>query len=301
MVTGWSAGRRARADRPAAGARRSSPPRVVLATGCRERPRSARLVPGSRPDGRDDDRDAPAARLPPGPARRAARARGRRRARELLGGHDARPRRRARARADHRAAAPPVAGGVPAGRARALPGARLDAHARERDPRPPARGGGRADRPRHGRDPRGRLRHGRVQRRLDPRPRAGRDRPGSSSTRARAGPAVDAALRTSRAGRVRGRQRRCTAPSRPTSPRSSGRHAAAGVARYLATASGRRARVPIVCEPPLGWIAPNAVSRAPARPGARPLRAARERRSCGRRAWRSPRAGACSGAGGCRA
>ena len=36
---------------PPAGAPLSSPPPVVLATGCRERPRSARLVPGSRPAG----------------------------------------------------------------------------------------------------------------------------------------------------------------------------------------------------------------------------------------------------------
>jgi thioredoxin reductase len=50
MVTGWSAAGALEVTSPrgretiAAGA-------VILATGCRERPRSARLVPGSRPDG----------------------------------------------------------------------------------------------------------------------------------------------------------------------------------------------------------------------------------------------------------
>jgi hypothetical protein len=46
-----------------------------------------------------------------------------------------------------------------------------------------------------------------------------------------------------------------------------GRHAAAGVARYLEDGEWPRRRVPIVCEPPLGWIAPNAV---PEPPGAAP-------------------------------
>ena len=86
-------------------------------------PRAAALGaagPGQPARGRDDHRDAPAARLPAaalpaGPAR----AGGRRRARELLGDRDARPRRRSHAGADHRAAAPPVAG-APFGWARAL-------------------------------------------------------------------------------------------------------------------------------------------------------------------------------------
>ena len=50
MVTGWSPGRSARAHRAGGGAL-ADPACVILATGCRERPRSARLVPGSRPDG----------------------------------------------------------------------------------------------------------------------------------------------------------------------------------------------------------------------------------------------------------
>ena len=40
----------------------------------------------------------------------------------------------------------------------------------------------------------------------------------------------------------------------------SGRHAAAGVARYLEDGEWPVRRVGIVCETPLGWIAPNAVS-----------------------------------------
>ena len=49
MVTGWEAGR-LQLTGPG-GRSELEPAAVVLATGCRERPRSARLVPGSRPDG----------------------------------------------------------------------------------------------------------------------------------------------------------------------------------------------------------------------------------------------------------
>ena len=50
MVTGWEGERRLKLTGPG-GRRELEPPAVVLATGCRERPRSARLVPGSRPAG----------------------------------------------------------------------------------------------------------------------------------------------------------------------------------------------------------------------------------------------------------
>jgi thioredoxin reductase len=50
MVTEWEGARRLKLTGPA-GRREMEPPAVVLATGCRERPRSARLVPGSRPAG----------------------------------------------------------------------------------------------------------------------------------------------------------------------------------------------------------------------------------------------------------
>jgi thioredoxin reductase len=49
MVTGWE-GRRLQLTGPE-GRTEAEPAAVVLATGCRERPRSARLVPGSRPYG----------------------------------------------------------------------------------------------------------------------------------------------------------------------------------------------------------------------------------------------------------
>jgi thioredoxin reductase len=50
MVTGWSPGGPLELTGPG-GRITLEPPAVILATGCRERPRSARLVPGSRPDG----------------------------------------------------------------------------------------------------------------------------------------------------------------------------------------------------------------------------------------------------------
>lgn len=48
QVTGWSGPRRLQLTGPA-GRRELSASAVVLATGCRERPRSARLIAGSRP------------------------------------------------------------------------------------------------------------------------------------------------------------------------------------------------------------------------------------------------------------
>jgi thioredoxin reductase len=50
MVTEWEGDRLLNLTSPA-GREQLDPPAVVLATGCRERPRSARLVPGSRPSG----------------------------------------------------------------------------------------------------------------------------------------------------------------------------------------------------------------------------------------------------------
>ena len=238
----------------------------MLATGCRERPRSARLVPGQPAGGRDDDRHAPAARLPAGrrPATRAL----------IVGAEhvsfsalvDARPRRRARGR-----------GWSPSCRATSRSrlfrlGAPLRYRApvwtrtaRQRDPRPPAGGGGRADRPRQRRDPHGRVRHGRLHRRLDPRPRAGRDgraraRPGHARARRRPGAAHLAA------GRLRGGQ--------PAARRRDGRRGRAerpprgGCRRPLParTATGRRGGCAIVCETPVGWIAPSAVAAPTGRP-----------------------------------
>jgi thioredoxin reductase len=50
MVTGWSPGGPLELTGPG-GRETLEPDAVILATGCRERPRSARLVPGSRPEG----------------------------------------------------------------------------------------------------------------------------------------------------------------------------------------------------------------------------------------------------------
>jgi thioredoxin reductase len=50
MVTDWEGGKRLKLTGPS-GRSEFEPAAIVLATGCRERPRSARLVPGSRPTG----------------------------------------------------------------------------------------------------------------------------------------------------------------------------------------------------------------------------------------------------------
>jgi thioredoxin reductase len=80
------------------------------------------------------------------------------------------------------------------------------------------------------------------------------------------GPAVDAALRTSVVG-VFAAGNVLHGAEQADVAALSGRHAAGGVARYLEDGAWPQARVPVVCEPPLGWIAPNAVSgaEAPAR------------------------------------
>jgi hypothetical protein len=75
------------------------------------------------------------------------------------------------------------------------------------------------------------------------------------------GPAVDAALRTSSRG-VFGAGNVLHGAEQADVAALSGRHAAAGVARYLEDGEWPASRVPVLCEPPLGWIAPNAVSGA---------------------------------------
>jgi thioredoxin reductase len=82
------------------------------------------------------------------------------------------------------------------------------------------------------------------------------------------GPAVDCALRSSRPGvfavgnLLHGAEQADVAAL-------SGRHAAAGVVRYLEDRKWPEKRAPIVCEPPLGWIAPNVVTGPNAPPRAR--------------------------------
>ncbi|MEA2330365.1 MAG: hypothetical protein QOH58_503 [Thermoleophilaceae bacterium] len=73
------------------------------------------------------------------------------------------------------------------------------------------------------------------------------------------GPAVDAALRSSRHG-VFAAGNLLHGAEQADVAALGGRHAAAGVAAYLDRGEWAVRRVPVVCDPPLGWIAPNAVS-----------------------------------------
>ena len=91
------------------------------------------------------------------------------------------------------------------------------------------------------------------------------------------GPAVDAGLRTSRPGVFAAGNVIHGAETADVAALS-GRHAASAVAGYLATpGEWPGARAPIRCRPPLGWIAPNVVTRVAGAPAPSPLRAARAR------------------------
>jgi thioredoxin reductase len=72
------------------------------------------------------------------------------------------------------------------------------------------------------------------------------------------GPAVDPCLRTSRPG-VFAAGNVLHGAEQADVAALSGRHAATGVVRYLEDGEWSGQRVPLVCEPPLGWIAPNVV------------------------------------------
>jgi thioredoxin reductase len=76
------------------------------------------------------------------------------------------------------------------------------------------------------------------------------------------GPAVDPALRSSRPG-VFAAGNLLHGAEQADVAALSGRHAAAGVVRYLEDGEWPGKRVPMVCEPPLGWIAPNVVGVDP--------------------------------------
>jgi thioredoxin reductase len=78
------------------------------------------------------------------------------------------------------------------------------------------------------------------------------------------GPAVDAELRTSRPG-VFAAGNVLHGAEQADVAALGGRHVAAGVARYLAEGDWPGRRVRVACEPPLGWIAPNAVAPPPRR------------------------------------
>jgi thioredoxin reductase len=76
------------------------------------------------------------------------------------------------------------------------------------------------------------------------------------------GPAVDPTLHSSRPG-VFAAGNLLHGAEQADVAALSGRHAAAGVVRYLEDGEWPAERVPIVCEPPLGWIAPNLVGIEP--------------------------------------
>ena len=72
------------------------------------------------------------------------------------------------------------------------------------------------------------------------------------------GPAVDAALRTSRPGVFAAGNLLHGAETADVAALS-GRHAGAATAAFLSGGGWPDARIPLACEPPLRWIAPNAV------------------------------------------
>jgi hypothetical protein len=73
------------------------------------------------------------------------------------------------------------------------------------------------------------------------------------------GPAVDPALRTTRPGVLAAGNLLHGAETADLAALS-GRHAGAAAARFLDGAAWPTARVPIECDPPLHWIAPNAIA-----------------------------------------
>jgi thioredoxin reductase len=84
------------------------------------------------------------------------------------------------------------------------------------------------------------------------------------------GPAVDPGLHSSRAG-VFAAGNVLHGAEQADVAALSGRHVAASVTRYLADGEWPTQRVSVFCEPPLGWIAPNVWSRG-AGPAAAPAR-----------------------------
>ena len=79
------------------------------------------------------------------------------------------------------------------------------------------------------------------------------------------GPAVDPSLRTTRPGVFAAGNLLHGAETADVAALS-GRHVAAGVIRYLDGEAWPAVRVPIRCEPPLGWIAPNVVTASSGSP-----------------------------------
>jgi thioredoxin reductase len=264
MVTGWSAGGELEVTSPT-GRRRLAPAAVVLATGCRERPRAARLVAGSRPDGV----------MTTGALQQLAELRRERiAAPALIVG------------AEHvsfsalltlaRAGARTVAMVTELPRHQSLALVRAAAALRYRTPL----WTGTAVRAIHG--------HARVEEvellDLD----AGRQRTVSCQTvvftadwipdhelaalggmgldSGTRGPRIDTSLRTDRPGVfAAGNLIHAAEPADVAA--LSGRHAAQSAVRWLSEPSPwPAAAIPVTCRPPLGWISPNAVSREPSAP-----------------------------------
>ena len=75
------------------------------------------------------------------------------------------------------------------------------------------------------------------------------------------GPAVDAGLHSSRPG-VFAAGNVLHGAEQADVAALSGRHVAASVVRYLSSGDWPARRVPLVCEPPLGWITPNVLTAA---------------------------------------
>lgn len=84
------------------------------------------------------------------------------------------------------------------------------------------------------------------------------------------GPAVDPGLHSSRPG-VFAAGNLCHGAEQADVAALSGRHVAASVLEYLSTGGWPARRVAVACEPPLGWIAPNVVNAANSSP-AQPAR-----------------------------
>jgi hypothetical protein len=79
------------------------------------------------------------------------------------------------------------------------------------------------------------------------------------------GPAVDPGLHSSRPG-VFAAGNVLHGAEQADVAALSGRHVAASVVRYLSSGDWPARRVPLICDPPLGWIAPNVLTAAGSAP-----------------------------------
>ena len=79
------------------------------------------------------------------------------------------------------------------------------------------------------------------------------------------GPAIDPGLHSSRSG-VFAAGNVLHGAEQADVAALSGRHVAASVVRYLSNGDWPARRVPLICEPPLGWVAPNVLTAAGSAP-----------------------------------